>query len=418
MAQESYRKSILDNGVRVLTEQVSGVRSVSAGIWVHSGSRDEDIEEQGISHLLEHMLFKGTSTRTVLDIAKELDTLGGFSNAFTAKEHTCFHAKVLDSDLEQALDLLLDMFVDSRFDPTDLELEKAVVLQEIGMMEDTPEEYVHVLFNEAFWDGNPLGRSILGKRETIPLMNRDRILEYVQRMYVPGNTLIAAAGNVTHEGFLRLLGNTLRDRPASKPPKRDLGLNFQKVSTFTPRDLEQVHVCLGTPGPSSGDQSRYADTLLNVILGGNMSSRLFQEIREKRGLAYSVYSFLNTYQDAGLLGIYLAVAPESLEEALELTAGEFARLRAGDLSEADLSAAKQYLKGSILLGAENTDNRMMRMAKNEFAFERFIPYTELEQRIGAVTLDEIFAVADLRLDSERISLTVLGPLNGPPSFPS
>ncbi|MBI4773947.1 MAG: insulinase family protein [Deltaproteobacteria bacterium] len=416
--ESSYRKTVLENGVRVITEKIPMFRSVAVGIWLEVGSRDEEESEQGVTHLLEHMVFKGTDTRSAFQIAKEFDTIGGNSNAYTAKEHTCFHAKVLDTHLEHVVGLLLDIFMRSRFDPEDLELEKAVVLQEINMIEDSPEDYVHVLFGEAFWEGNPLGRSILGSRRHIERMNRHGILDYVRKSYAPSRIIVSAAGNVEHEGLLDLLDKELSSFHDTSFRNKRTSPENSKKETFVYKDIEQVHVCLGTPGPSATSQSRFADTLLNIILGGNMSSRLFQEIREKRGLAYTVYSYLNFYEDAGMLGVYIGVGPESLDETLELTAREFARLRSGDLTEDDLESSKNYLKGSILLNAENVENRMMRLAKNEISFRRFISYQEIERRIDAVTLDGLIELAGRRLDPTKVSLVTLGPVDRISVFPS
>jgi len=416
--ESSYRKTVLENGVRVITEKIPMFRSVAVGIWVEVGSRDEEESEQGVAHLLEHMVFKGTETRSAFEIAKDFDSIGGNSNAFTAKEHTCFHAKVLDTHLKPAVDLLLDIFMRSRFDAEDLELEKTVILQEINMIEDSPEEYVHVLFGEAFWEGNALGRSILGSRRHIERMQRDGVIDYVRKSYVPSRIVVAAAGNVEHEGLLELLDTELLSfHDTAFLNRRTPPVNTKKDRCVY-KDIEQVHVCLGAPGPSATDESRFADTLLNIILGGNMSSRLFQEIRENRGLAYSVYSYLNFYEDAGMLGVYIGVGPETLDETVELTAKEFARLRSGDLTEEDLASSKNYLKGSILLNAENMENRMVRLAKNEISFRRFIPYQEIERRIDAVTLDGLIELAGQRLDPANVSLVTLGPVGRISVFPS
>ena len=419
MKERTCRKTILENGVRVITEEVSNVRSVSVGFWVEAGSRDEEASEQGISHLLEHMLFKGTERRTAQDIARDFDSIGGISNAFTAKEHTCFHARVLNTDLETANDLLLDMLLHSRFDPEDVELEKSVVLQEIGMVEDTPDEYVHVLFGEMFWNGNPLGRSILGTRETVSRMDRAELLSYVSKTYIPSNVFVAAAGNLKHEELLDRVAeelSILEVRPGTKEGRKPPQL--RKMSAHYPKELEQVHICLGMAGPTARDETRFIDTILNILLGGNMSSRLFQEIREKRGLTYSIYSFANTYVDTGMLGVYMGVASESVEEALDLTAAEFRRFRDGDLTEDELKASKRYLKGSILLSSENMDNRMLRLAKNEINFGRYISCEEVVRLIDAVTLEDVIEHSRLRLDPANVSITTLGPVAGKAEFPS
>lgn len=407
-----YERTVLDNGIRVVTERIPHLHSVSVGIWVNAGSRDEQKSQRGLTHFIEHMLFKGTRRRSSLDIAKELDAVGGMSNAFTSKENTCFHAKVLDSHLALVVDILSDIFLYSVFDVRDVERERQVILQEITMVEDTPDEYVHVLLNKVFWDGNSLGWSILGDAETVTTFTRELALEYMHSVYHPERIVLAAAGSVDHERFLELVqpafGNLNRQPDALKriPPQTNSRL------ALYPRDLEQVHFCLGTLGTSMVDEERYCCSILNVILGGNMSSRLFQEVRERRGLAYAIYSFLNPHGDAGMLGIYGAILPQTTMETLELVRKELVRLKREPISEVELREAKEHIKGGIYLSAEISDNRMSRLAKNEINFGRFVPYEEIEAGLERVTVDHVQKLAQRIFRPEYMSLVLLGSVDG------
>jgi len=407
-----YKKTVLANGTRIITEGLSHAKSISLGIWVNAGSRDELDKDRGIFHLIEHMIFKGTKSRSALQIAKDLDTMGGFSNAFTGKEQTCFHARVLDKHLQSLTDLLSDIFINSIFAERDLELEKGVVLQEISMTEDTPDEYVNVLFDQTFWGGDPLGRPILGTKETVSNVTRREILDYVSDFYVPKRLLIAAAGNVDHDllvEYFRTLFEPLQDQN-TRPPARPIPLTTPTVSSY-PKELEQVHLCLGARASSLSGERRFAESIFNTILGGNMSSRLFQEIREKRGLAYSLYSHISAYMDTGLIRIYVATDQEEINRVLELIGLEIKRIQSGDLSANDIAGAKEYLIGGILLAAENMGTLMMRLAKNEFIFERYISYEELIPDIEKVSLDEVIDVAKGIFSAATVSLTVLGPVD-------
>ncbi len=393
-----------------MSERLDTYRSVSLGIWVNVGSRDESEDESGISHFIEHMLFKGTESRSSLDIAKELDAIGGLSNAFTGKEYTCFHAKFLDKHFPLLADILSDILLNSVFEPLEMDRERLVILQEISMVEDTPDDYIHVLFNDLFWKNHPLGRSVLGSNETVSGTGRDDIIQYMKRYYRPEKIMVTATGNIDHDelvDFFRPLFESLefgkRD-DGRTPPDLHAGVSCLH------KDLEQVHVCLGGQAPELGSESRFAGALLNTILGGNMSSRLFQEIREKRGLAYAVYSFLSPYIDAGLLGIYVATESSSVNQVLNLIRKEVGDVRKGRISSEDLKAAREHLIGGILLGAENTDARMMRMAKNEAVFGKYIGYDELVADLEKVTVDEVVDVARETFNSDRLALMTLGPL--------
>lgn len=398
--------------MRVVTEQISHLHSVSMGIWLNVGSRDEEENESGLTHFIEHMLFKGTQQRSALEIAKQLDAVGGMSNAFTSKENTCFHAKVLDTHLPLVVEILSDIFLQSVFDQVEVEREREVILQEINMVEDTPDEYVHILFNQNFWDGSPLGRPIFGNVQTVKSFTREMILEYLNRGYHPDRIVLTAAGNVNHQEFLELVG------PAFSNIERH-GHNFDRTPPransrvdLYPRDIEQIHLCLGTRGTSLHEKERYCCSILNVILGGSMSSRLFQEVRERRGLAYSIYSFLSSQTDTGMMGIYGAVRPDNIKETLELIRQELIRFKREPISDTELRAAKEHIKGGIYLAAENTDNRMSRLAKNEMIFNRFVTYEEIEADLERVTVEDIQALAQQIFQPEVMSLVLLGQVNG------
>jgi predicted Zn-dependent peptidase len=404
------RKTVLDNGLRIITEAIPHLYSVSVGIWVDNGSRDEGAQENGLSHFIEHMIFKGTRNRSALQIAKELDAIGGLSNAFTSKEQTCFHAKVLDTHLSQALGILLDIFLHSLFDPEELERERQVVLQEICMVEDTPDEYVHVLFSQLVHQGNALAQPILGTPETVQSFTQGKILEYLKEAYGSGKIIMAAAGNVDHQAFVDLVAPELKERSSDGQPNNRQEPSLASKSWVVSKDLEQVHLALGTWAPSVSDPRRYAGNLLNVILGGNMSSRLFQEVREKRGLAYSIYSFLAPYQNTGLWGIYTAIAKETLTETLEVIGQELTKIKKGNLPTTELEAAKEFIKGGLLLSAESTDNRMSRLAKNEFDFGRHLSFEEILESVNRITVSEVVDLAQEILQPGLLSLTALGPL--------
>lgn len=406
-----YHKTVLENGLRIISEKLDHLKSVSLGIWVNAGSRDEEREQNGISHFIEHMLFKGTRNRSTFQIAKELDSIGGMSNAFTGKENTCFHARVLGKHLGRLADILSDIFLHSLFDPLDMERERQVILQEISMVEDSPDENVQVLLDRGFWENHPLGLPILGNDETVAGIGKETILEYMGRCYGPENVIVSAAGNIQHEilvSHFRPLFENLEPGGLAKdrvPPSSHSGIACQE------KDHEQVHLCLGAEAPSMKDDRRYACALFNVLLGGNMSSRLFQEIREKRGLVYNVYSFHSTYCDSGMFAVYLATGNGNINPALETVQNEIRKIQEGDLTPDDLAAAKEHLEGGIYLSSENPDNRMMRNAKNEIVFHRYMSYEELVARMEKVTLDEVVAMAKDIFRESRVFLATLGPFS-------
>ncbi|HUU41181.1 MAG TPA: pitrilysin family protein [Desulfatiglandales bacterium] len=407
-----YRKTVFDNGTRIITESLSHAKSISLGIWVNAGSRDEVHQKSGIFHLIEHMIFKGTKDRSAAQIAMDFDRIGGFSNAFTSKEQTCFYARVLNKHLKFVAGLFSDIFINSLFAEEDLELEKSVVLQEISMTEDTPDEYVQVLFDQSFWADDSLGRSILGTKEIVAGTTRKEILDYAECFYAPGRVVIAASGSVDHDLLVEYFRPFFESLPARNdgPPVRSTPLITPNVSCYN-KKLEQVHLCLGVRASSLSGEERFAETIFNAILGGNMSSRLFQEIREKRGLAYSLYSYISSFMDTGVIKIYIATDKEKINSVLELVGMLVKKLQSSDLSESDLTGAKEYLIGGILLGTENMGNLMTRLAKNEFIFGKHISYEDIIVRLEKVTLDEVIDVSRRMFSSDNVSVTVLGPVD-------
>ncbi len=387
------------------------LKSLSLGIWVNAGSRDERPENNGISHFIEHMIFKGTATRSALEIAKELDAIGGLSNAFTGKESTCFHARVLGKHFPVLSDILSDIFLNSVFDPQDMDKERQVILQEISMVEDTPEENIHVLFTRQFWMDHPIGMPILGTQETVCAITRQTIRDYMDSHYRPNRILIVAAGDVDHdklvEAFVPRFQGLDGDPcdPSREPPSCNKGL------LCVEKDLEQVHICLGGEAPSLADARRFSAAIFNTILGGSMSSRLFQEVREKQGLAYSVYSFLSAYLDTGVLGIYVATEPSKIAPVLATVSKEIGKIVEGDIGEEELEAAREHLVGGLYLSSDSTDSRMMRIAKNELIFGRYVSYEELAEGLGRVTVEEVVEVANSIFGDGNLCVTTLGPVS-------
>ena len=403
-------KTVLDNGVRIVTKKMPHVRSVSMGVWVNAGARDESPEDNGLSHLIEHMIFKGTARRTAYQIAKEFDAIGGLTNAFTSLESTCYHAKVMDTHLAQMVDILSDILLNSVFDGREIDRERPVILQEIGMVEDSPDEYVHVLSGSNFWGDHPLGRSILGTRENVLRFNADSVKRFFSRFYQPDRIVISAAGNLDHDHFIKLAAKEFENIPPGKGlPRRVTPTGHARVEIHS-RDIEQAHLCLMTTGLSITDPRRYVLSLMNTLLGGNMSSRLFQEIRERRGLAYAVYSFISSFVDTGMFGIYAGVAPENVDETIEPILKELRRLKSTPVGAAELRDAKEYTKGSLLLASESNENQMVRLAQNEIHFGRFTPIDEILDRIDQVTAEDILELATSLFQSGQLALTILGPV--------
>ena len=410
------QKTVLTNGISVITEEMPGVESCSIGIWVNAGSRNETRAINGVSHFIEHLLFKGTKKRTALDISREIESVGGVLNAFTGREYTCFFAKILNKDLPRASDLLSDIFINSKFDSKEMEREKLVVLQEIKMVEDTPDDLIHDLYAERFWQGHPLGWSILGPTDTIKSMNRDSVLSYFRERYAPHNVFITAAGGLKHQKVLKLLKplfGKLKSAPA--PAKASAPVSEPGVKLIK-KDLEQVHMCLGVPMPPQSHPDRYTVYLINTILGSGMSSRLFQEVREKRGLAYSVYTYLNLCRDAGTMVAYAGCDAAKFAEVSGLIIKEFERL-GKDVSASELHCAKEQLKGGMLLGLETSENRMMKLARDEMYFGKPITVKDIVRDIDKVTLQGFRKAAKSLLCPDKITAVAMGKVT-PKKLPS
>lgn len=402
------QKTTLKNGVRVLTYPIASARSVSMGVWVGSGARDEADPESGLSHFIEHMIFKGTRRRSAFDIAREFDAVGGLTNAFTAMENTCYHARVLDVHLPAMADILSDIFLNSVFDEEEMERERAVILQEIGMVEDTPDEWVHILNGQTVWGTDPLGRNILGSRENVLGFDRETVRSFFEHRYRPDRILIAVAGNTVHDRVLDLVGPAFEAiAPAPPLPYPESPVPIWRNAVFS-KDIEQTHVLISTPGLSALDPDRFALSILNTILGGNMSSRLFQEIREKSGLAYAVYSFITTYRDTGLMGMYAAVAPEHALHCAELILAEMNRLQSTPVTGRELTGAKEFTRGNLLISSESVDNQMVRSAQNEMIYNREVPLEEVLGEVDAVTSEDLMDLARRIFVPGQLAVTVLG----------
>ena len=402
-----------DNGLRLLTEPMPSVRSVSFGVWLTRGSRHERAAHSGIAHLVEHMVFKGTATRSAQDIAQEIDSIGGQLDAFTAKECASYYVKVLDEHLPRAVDVLADLLLHPAFDPDEVAREKKVVLEEIKMVEDTPDDLVHELFTQRFWSGHPLGRPILGVPDTVGPIDSATLRDYFNRVYTAGNLVIAAAGNVEHEAVRSLVAEAFADVPANgetvpiTPPTAALpGL------TVRDKAIEQCHVCLGVDGYPQQHDDRYVCYLLNIVLGGSMSSRLFQNIRERRGLAYAVSSGMISYQDGGALTIYAGCDADAVREVIDLVVAELRDLRDNLISAEELRRAQDHLKGSLVLSLESSSSRMSHMARQQMYFGRQFTLEDTLRGVEAVTRDDVRRVARDLLRPGAISATVLGPVNG------
>jgi predicted Zn-dependent peptidase len=413
-------RTVLPNGLRVLSEAIPAVRSVSFGIWVAVGSRDEDPIDNGVSHFLEHLLFKGTRRRSALDISASIEAVGGETNAFTAKEYTCYYARVLDADAPLAVDVMCDLIVDSVLTEPDVETERGVILEEIAMHDDEPGDEVHDLINEALYGiDSPLGRLISGTTESITPMTREQIHAFYRGRYIPANMVIAAAGNLDHDGIVTLVTEAfartgLLDATAAPVGRRapsPTALVRQPTVLVREKDTEQAHVVLGCPAMGRLDERRFALGALNNSLGGGMSSRLFQEIREKRGLAYSVYSYTSLYADSGVFAVYAGCAPGKVDEVLSLVRAELANVAAHGLTEAEVVRGKGMMKGSLVLGLEDTGSRMSRLGKGELLYDDMLSVDDLLARVDAVTVDDVRALA-AELLVKPMSLAVVGPFDG------
>jgi predicted Zn-dependent peptidase len=389
------------------------LRSISVGIWLRTGARQERAEENGISHFIEHMLFKGTKTRSAEQIARAADSIGGHLDAFTGKETTSFSIKVLDEHLPRAFDILSDLVKNPRLDPSDISNESRVIQEEIKMVEDTPDDLVHEIFTQTYWRGHALGRPILGTRHSVSSFDRHKLAGYFRRHYTPNNMLIAAAGHLKHSRVVDLVNQHFGDQPAGPPPPSGpIPVPHPHLQVRRKKDLEQVHLCVGAPSYPQPHKKRFPSYILNSVLGGGMSSRLFQNIREKRGLAYAVFSSLSSFHDAGCLSVYAGTSTEKARQVIELVLAEFCELKSKPLSAEELQRAKDYLKGSMLLSLESSTSRMGNAARQEMYFGRSITMNELARNVDAVTAEQVQSVAREFFQSDRLAITVLGPLNG------
>ena len=412
-AGEGIARSEYASGLRVVTEQMPEMRSVALGVWVDVGSRDERPRQSGASHFLEHLLFKGTKDRTAKEIAEAFDAVGGDLNAFTAKEYTCYYCRVGDVDLPMAVAYMSDMLQHSIIDRTDFDAERQVIMEEINRQEDAPDDLIHDLFAETLWLGHPLGRPVLGTRDTIKGMTRDQVKRFYDRLYEPRHFVIAAAGNLSHERLCGLLeehmdtgrklsrGST-HGRSAGRVPPAAAGTMVRT------RKTEQAHLCLGTRAPSRKDRERFAFGVVNSALGGGMSSRLFQEIREKRGLAYSVYSYHSMFAETGLFAVYAGTTPSRAKEVLALARRELADVAEHGVTQEEFDRAKGHMKGSLVLSLEDTSGRMSRIGRSEISHGEILSVDEVLERIEAVTMDDAAAIAADVLGRE-MALSVIGP---------
>jgi len=409
----NIRRQVLPNGLTIITEQMQHIRSASIGIWLQTGSRDEDPAWNGISHFIEHMLFKGTEHRTAEEIARQVDSIGGNMDAFTAKECICFNVKVLDEHLPVALEILSDLVLHPVFDPNDITRERGVILEEIKMDEDNPDYLVHEIFTQNFWKDHPLGKPILGTKETVKKFERATVLDTYSHRFAPGNIIVSAAGNLDHDRFVELVTKHFEQM---KPRKNGFHSPVPKiVSKITLRNkkaLEQVQLCLGVPSHPIAHEKRHAGYILNTLLGGGMSSRLFQNIRERQGLVYSIYSDLNPYRDTGCLAVYAGTSRESASKVVHSVVSEFHKLKAEPVPADELRRSKDQLKGSLMLSLESSSARMSNLARQEMYFDRFYDLDELIAKIEAVTVEDLTSMANEFFNTESVAVTILGNLTG------
>ncbi|MFN8061992.1 MAG: pitrilysin family protein [Vicinamibacterales bacterium] len=405
-------REVLDSGVRLVTEAMPHVRSVSIAVWLTRGSRHESDAQSGIAHFVEHMLFKGTTSRSAEDIAQTIDSIGGQLDAFTSKEYAAYYIKVLDEHLPLALDVLSDMVLHPAFAPDDIEREKKVILEEIKMVEDTPDDLVHELFTQGYWDGHPLGRPILGTKETVESFSASGLRAYFDDAYVAPNFIVAAAGNVRHEDLRTLVNAAFAEVTRTGGAVTFAAPAASAAVQSRNKDIEQSHICLGVGAYQQNHDDRHTTYVLNTILGGSMSSRLFQNIREKRGLAYAVFSSLAAYRDAGMMSVYAGCATEAIDEVVGLVVDELRTLRTVAVEPSELRRAKDHLKGSLMLSLESTSSRMSQLARQDIYFEQHFTLDETLEGIERVSIDDVRRVAHDLFRPGTLAATVLGPIDG------
>jgi predicted Zn-dependent peptidase len=411
--ERNIRRTVLPNGLTILTEKMDHIRSVAMGVWIRAGSRHEMPEINGISHFVEHMVFKGTKSRSAQNIAREVDAIGGNLDAFTGKETVCFNIKVLDEHVPVALDVLSDLVLNPVFATDEITRERGVILEEIKMDEDNPDYLVHEIFTQAFWKDHPLGKPILGTKETVKRFERDTLCSFYGQRFHGSNMIFSAAGNIDHDIFVEQVTRRFESLPAGEsltavvPPK-----TAARIILKNKKALEQVQLCLGVPAPAIADESRYVTLVLNTILGGGMSSRLFQTVREERGLAYSIYSDLNPYSDTGSLCVYAGTSSDRAIQVVQLVMEQFRRLKNEPLPTDELRRAKDQLKGNLLLSLESSMSRMSNLARQQMHFNYFFGMQEILDKVEAITEDQVLAMANHLFQPELVAVTLLGRLDG------
>lgn len=399
----------MDNNTQILTEAIPHVRSVSIGFFVDIGSRYEAPDINGASHFIEHLMFKGTGRRSAKDIAEELDAVGGQLNAFTTKEYTCYFARVLDEHFDLAVDLLGDMLFESKFAPADIDRERNVIIEEIKMYEDTPDELVHDIFAGSIWQGHSLGQPIIGAAEVINGLSRDRLYDYYKTHYNPGRMIVAVAGNISHDGVIDRLRRIFESREGKRHPRQVHTPSTQRQIICRSKDTEQVHLIVGAPGLKLDHEKIYVMQIINTILGGGLSSRLFQEIREQRGLVYSVYSYHSSYHDTGLFGVYAGLSKQNVDEVLALIFKQVRDIQVNGVKEEEMHRAKEQLKGNLYLSLENVNTRMSRLGKSQLYLGKVVSPEEIITKVNKVTISDIQELAKEVLDPKGFSLASIGP---------
>lgn len=406
-----YRKDTLSNGIRVVSETVPKSRSVSIGVWVKVGSRHEPKEMGGMSHFIEHMFFKGTARRSAKDIAIEMDALGGEMNAFTSQETTTYYAKVLDEHLPKAVDLLADILISSRFDPAEIEKERKVILEEIKGVEDTPDDYIHELFTGTVWPDHPLGRPILGTRETVKALTHKDIISYIDSYYSPKEIVISVAGNFEHDRMVELLDEKFGKYSKQGAAKNEEPPRFNHAVFVKKKQLEQVQLCLGCKGIHFTHEDRFVISALNAVIGSSMSSRLFQEVREQNALAYSIYSYVMSYRDAGLFTVYAGTDPSNVIEVIRLIMKEFRKIKEEGITKAEEERVKNQIKGNLVLSLESSNSHMSRLARQEIYYGKYLSVDDIIKGIEKVSQADVHRLAGQLFNTENISLTILGPVS-------
>ena len=415
MAQEvrNIRRQVLSNGLTIITEQMAHIRSASIGIWLQTGSRDEDPEWNGISHFIEHMVFKGTKHRSAEEIARQVDSIGGNMDAFTAKECICFNVKVLDEHVPTALDILGDLVLNPVFDTADIARERGVIMEEIKMDEDNPDYLVHEIFTQNFWKDHPLGKPILGTKETVKRFERQPVIDAYTHRFAPGNIIVSAAGNLDHDRFVELVTRHFEHmKPMSNGFHSSTPKIVSRIILRNKKALEQVQLCMGVPAHPIAHAKRHAGYILNTLLGGGMSSRLFQNIRERQGLAYSIYSDLNPYRDTGCMAVYAGTSLASAAKVVQSVVSEFRKLKNEPVPSDELRRAKDQLKGSLMLSLESSTARMSNLARQEMYFDHYYDLDELIAKIESVTAEDLATLANEFFKTESVAVTALGNLNG------